>query len=222
MKEKSETDTTERERAAKELEQSMNTVKEIITIIMALAFTNTIIQFFVTTDANSMYTGKDISDFDRTNVWILFLIITTIIRFHHGNSLHLNKKYSKNELISTNMPNFSPALCLIFFFSEGFIFALMSVYQSKFEYLFWMFVVLFLIDFLLFSCMGLNARILVVSDAETRWAAINCATTISLLILWACRDWISFTYAVLVLITINLLVDYISNWKYYFPPIPKT
>lgn len=230
-----------RKKAAEELEQSMGTVKEIITIIMALAFTNTIIQFFVTTDGG-VYTGRDIFRLEYIiNWWILFLIITTIIRFHHGNLLHLNKKYSKNELISTNMPNFSPASCLVFFFLEGFIFSLMSVYQSQFGYLSRMFIVLFFIDFLLFACMQSNriieairsrhheqigemiCHVIFLKDAEMRWMVVNGVTTVILLLLWVYTiDWGYFTCVFLVAITINLILDYILNWKYYFPPIPKT
>jgi len=134
---------------AGELVHSMNVVKEIVTIIMALAFTNTLIHFFVDPSVSGTYAGKHLSEFGCTNCWIVFLIITTIIRFHHGNMIHLNKIYREDVLIENSEHSNIPFMFL-FLFLEAFIFVLMSVYQRNIEYLFWLFVSLFFIDFCFF------------------------------------------------------------------------
>ena len=139
----------ERKERVGQLVQSMKILEGIFTIIMALAFTNAIIHFFVNPSVCSTYEGKHLSEFGCIDFWILFLIITTIMRFYHGNSIHLN--HIRVDLLSENRIHSSPCMEALFLISESIIFALMSIYQFNVEYLFWLFVVLFGIDFILFS-----------------------------------------------------------------------
>lgn len=138
----------ERMERAKRLIRSIRIVKEIFTIIMALAFTNTIIHFFVKTNKDGIYVGKYLSEFGCVDCWILFLIVTTIIRFYHGNSIHLDNMC--RELLLDHRIYSSPRMEALFLISESIIFALMSIYQFNVEYLFWLFAILFGIDFILF------------------------------------------------------------------------
>lgn len=243
-KEESEAKSIQREKAS-ELVQSMNIVQDIITIIMALAFTNTVIQFFVNPSLSGTYEGKDLSVFGYTNWWILFLIITTIIRFHHGNMIHLNKIYKVTVLVKNEVHS-SPFMESIFLVLEGCIFALMSVYLFNIKYLFWLFVILFSIDFILFFhliCIKfkkltelIRDKVMphervrksldgLIYDAETRWTIVNSLTTIILLVLWAVfrnELFVDYNYIFLAVITVNLVLDYGLNRKFYFPTIPKT
>lgn len=228
---------------ASELVQSMNIVKDIITIIMALAFTNTIIQFFVNPTVPSTYEGKSLSEFEYKNWWILFLIMTTIIRFYHGNMLHLNKIYREDKLVENGVHSITPFMGFFFLFLESFIFALMSVYQFNIRYLFALFVILFSIDFFLFFyliCIKfkklmklLRSKAIshekihkslddMINDAETRWTIVNSITAVLLIALYAAmRDslFVDYDYIFLTVITVNLFLDYGLNWKFYFPPL---
>lgn len=140
----------EREERVRQLRRSMKILKEIFTIIMALAFTNAIIHFFAKTNADGIYEGIPLSDIGCIKWWVIFLIITTIIRFYHGNSIHLNNVCRVDLLLENRMHN-TPCTEALFLILESIIFALMSIYQSNVEYLFWLFVILFGIDLILFS-----------------------------------------------------------------------
>ena len=113
-----------------------------------------------------------------------------------------NKIYREDVLVENSEHSNIPFMFL-FLFLEAFIFVLMSVYQRNIEYLFWLFVSLFFIDFCFFfplACIKIKRLIELIRGrkpiervrksldsvwcAETRWAIVNFITSIILLVLW--------------------------------------
>lgn len=202
-----------------DLEKSMEVLKEIITVIMALAFTHALIQFLVDSSTSKVYHLNEIS----FEAWlILFLIITTIVRFYHGNMRHLSTTYSKEKLIDEGVSGVQLPIDFFFLILQSMIFVVMGFYESEFSHLYFIFVSLFIVDSVWFLLLGKGKIEFVLKEPQTQWILVNISTVIILCISHKAILGDDHCIPIFSLIIIaNLFLDYSINWKFYFPKIPR-
>ncbi|MFC1905028.1 hypothetical protein ACFLXT_04650 [Chloroflexota bacterium] len=71
------------------IKKTANILREIITIIMAIAFTTAIVMFMT----NGTNIPKEFSKFELTSIFAFVCLITAIIRFFHGNVSYISRTY---------------------------------------------------------------------------------------------------------------------------------
>jgi len=79
-----------------QMQSMVNSLKEITTIIVGLALTNTIIQFLLVEGA-----PRQIAEIRLESTVIFALLTVTMIRFYHGNFRHLDVTYSSANLVNS-------------------------------------------------------------------------------------------------------------------------
>src|SRR4030042_744033 len=80
------------------IQRTAGILREVITIIMALAFTNSILVFF-TSEANKV---KLSDDFTIAATLSFAVLISAIVRFFHGNQAHLQHTYDVNDYVGSS------------------------------------------------------------------------------------------------------------------------
>ena len=206
--------------------KTSNILKEIITIIMALAFTNTIIVFLTSKNGGP----KTKQDFDLISILSFIVLITSIIRFFHGNHSYLQKTYDVNDFKAfAGKFNIRLTIDFVFIFLQGIIFCALSVYQSATNEFYSLFTVLFYIDSIWFFVIWCYIQDLKLnpnfdenekdSKTQTHWMVTNFVTASIMLVLIIPRDKFSLTRILIlsVVIIINMIFDYFLNWNTYFP-----
>ncbi len=202
-------------REIERLEHSMNLLKDIIIIIVGLAFTNTIYWFII-----DIGTGSLRLTFDLIQYALFFIVISTLIRFYHGNVRHLSEDYSRERIIEEKRTGFELALDFFFIFLQCIIFGFMSFYSILFNNIYDLFIILFIVDILWFILLAIASAKFHLKFAEMKWTIVN---VITLVVLFFLRDLalsdpnIIGVRVLLFTIIGNMILDYGINWKFYFP-----
>lgn len=210
----------------------ISSLKELVSIVMAIALTNTMFQFMVKNG-----NVKLIRDFSLLESLIFVLLIVTIIRFYHGNMRHLDEVFI--HPISNNSSSMSVkahpriekmAVDFISILLEGLLFGALSFYFSICRYFFGLFILLLGIDVVWFlivfaSTLPSNQASFQIFKHQRNWLLINVITLIAFLIVYASTENIEQTLRYYIFLTIlfsNTFFDYAFNWRFYFPSLfPK-
>jgi hypothetical protein len=197
----------------------VNSLKEIMTIIVGLALTNSIIQ-------------REIKDIRMESVIIFVLSVITMIRFYHGNFRHLDVTYSfynyKVDSISQSVKQHprEEKVSLDFFFIliESLILGLMSFYQRIPLYFFLTFIILLIVDVFWFFLASQLTESKEVFKHQRYWTISNFITIIALLfaLLFMNSQLVNLgenimIYVLSFIIFANSFLDYKFNWTFYFP-----
>ncbi|MBI2862268.1 MAG: hypothetical protein HYX89_05570 [Chloroflexi bacterium] len=203
--------------SARNLERSMRLLTEIITILAGLAFAIAPTQFLVEPQT---FTVRPLVDISGVEVWLFVVVMTTLIRFYHGNLRHLTENYSAETLTRRRTQSGQLFIDFMFLFIQSVLLVAISFFERTPDYLYWAFISLFAIDVVWFLLLGLATRSLSLSYAQTRWLLANIVTTIVLLLM--ANVILNIEVGKLVfsaVILTNCAVDYYLNWNFYFPRI---
>ena len=214
--------TEENKSKLEQLQSMINSLKEIITIIVGLALTNAIIQFLMVGG-----TVREITEISLGSAVIFILLIINMIRFYHGNFRHLDVTYSSTnfqELASGDI-RYHPIeekVTMDFFLIliESLILCVMSFYQVKPIYFFYIFSGLLIVDIIWFFATYHFVPNREAFQHQKKWAINNIVAIILLLIICSFSvsvDQEILTYASSIVLFANTIGDYRENWHFYFP-----
>jgi hypothetical protein len=195
------------------LDHYVSLLREIISVIMALAFANAITQAVVMPG-----TGGARLRFSLCGVLLFSALITTIVRFYHGNMRYLVQEY----LDETKRPGTSGIIAdYIFLVFQSLVFSAATFYQFEFAVFHVLFLVLFFTDaaWWFFVWRRIRSR-LSETDAQVNWMVTNLLTSAVLLGLFMVEDEPVAICLFCGVVAANMVVDYWINWRYYFPSRP--
>jgi nucleoside 2-deoxyribosyltransferase len=223
-------DDFEQYRIGYHIRSTAEVLKEIITIIMALAFAQAIITF-LTNEAGG---PNKIDQFTWTHAAAFICVIITIVRFFHGNISYLIRTYNLPDHEATaRKHNFKLALDFIFIFAQSFLFCALAWYQRNDLEFYILFTVLFFVDAIWFFTIIMFAKgsfkDFEANQAQeqtrtlTNWMAANALTGILMLVFILPRiaqpnpNFEPLIPIFFVIIMSNTVIDYILNRRLYFP-----
>jgi hypothetical protein len=205
----------------------VDSLKEITTIIVGLALTNSIIQFLVVGT-----TVKTIVEMSAVSTVVFVLLLINMIRFYHGNFRHLDVTYCCSSIedeasgsIKHHPRGEKVPIDFLFILTESLMLSAISFYQAKLTYFFYGFVALLMVDAIWFGVTFLAGQYVPSRDVlvhQRNWAMNNAIAIILLLIVLSFVDRLppdTATYVLSVILFANTLVDYKINWGLYFPSI---
>lgn len=209
------------------IEQTASILREVIAIIMALAFTNSILVFLTSASGQA----KSVGDFKLESVLGFIALISAIIRFYHGNHAYLKRTYSIHDYIGS-LGGFAKRLVIdfVFIFVQAVVFCALSHYQDSPKEFYSLFTILFYVDSVWFFFTWLHIQRLKQrpqfheserdSRTITSWMVANFITaSIMLAILLMGSPNIGFAKVVcfFLVLVFNTFTDYSINWDTYFP-----
>jgi len=211
------------------VESVVNSLKEITTIIVGLALTNTIIQFLVVGA-----TVRVISEMSMESTIIFALLLINMVRFYHGNFRHLDVTYccgsvedSESGSIKQHPRGEKVPIDFFFILTESLMLSGISFYQGKLTYFFYGFVALLAVDVTWFGLTFLAGRFVPSKEVlvhQRNWAINNTIAIVLLLLGLSFLDRLPQSappYVLSAILFANTLVDYRINWSLYFPPFSK-
>lgn len=208
------------ERTNNDLKSTISSLKEIVTIVAALAITNTLLRTMPSTMDDLAF-----SDFDGLTVAIGAVLLLNVVRFHHGNMRHLDSVYmgGQSKLPARDASTVARRRTAIDFtvvFMQAIILAILSFLVIDAAAFITTFTTLLIIDVFWY----LGSEKASSDDTEIRhqrrWTLNNVSAVIALLITIAFRDQMHVSlFGVLgtVIIAVNAIVDFIVSSDFYFP-----
>jgi len=200
---------------------AVSSVKEIVTVIMALTMTNTLV--LLLTGGNYSET-RNLDDLPREATIFSGLLILTIFRFYHGNIRHLDSVYGQKEHSS---PIVKPApwggLGVDFFviLAQSILFAVMSFYAGSPEQLLMLFIILLASDVTWVLVVQQPSEDREGFSHQRRWMLNNVLALIAILAIYAIAGGAHRTdflvYAGATIMLLNAIFDFAINWGFYFP-----
>jgi len=188
---------------------------------MAIAFTNVISYLVFDPVKQEIISPTSLS---LSSIIVSIIVITTLIRFYHGNVRHLSEDYLRERIIEERRSGIELAIDFFFIMAQSIIFVFMSFYigtRFQFKYVYDLVLILFGADILWFILLALARKTLSWKYPEARWTAVNILTLIILLLM---RDhMISIWDPELAakafggIMLGNMVLDYSINWPFYFP-----
>lgn len=207
----------------------VNSLKEITTIIIGLALTNTIIQFLV-----AGATVKVISEMSMESTIIFALLLINMVRFYHGNFRHLDVTYccsnvedSESESVKHHPRGEKVPIDFFFILTESLMLSGISFYQGKLTYFFYGFVALLVVDAMWFGMTFLAGKFVPSKESlvhQRNWAINNVIAIVLLLLTLSFLDRLPQSappYVLSAILFANTVVDYRINWSLYFPAFSK-
>jgi hypothetical protein len=203
---------------------AVESLKEIVSLIMALTMTNTLV-FLI---AGENYPdAKGLTHVDAETAAYSALLIANIIRFYHGNVRHMDAVYGTALAASGSDSHGKPErgnLGLDFFviFGQSILFGVTSFYADARPE----FVVLF-IGLLFFDILWtLAAQQQQPGDTnffahQRKWLLNNLVAVVALLVAYAAyqgQDADIYLHLGAGALALNTIADFVINWRFYFPP----
>ncbi len=199
----------------------MSSVKEIVTVIMALTMTNTLVLLLT----GGHYSGaKNLGDLPAEATIFSGLLILTIFRFYHGNIRHLDSVYGRKEQSSSTVkPAPWGGLGVDFFviLAQSILFAVMSFYADSPKQLLMLFIVLLASDVTWVLVVQQPSEDREGFSHQRRWMLNNVLALIVILTVYAIAGGAhrtdSLVYGGATVMLLNAVFDFAINWKFYFP-----
>ena len=213
------------------VEATAGVLRDILTILLALAFTGSVAAF-LTTDG---FVPVDTSDLSTGRLLVFLCVLPTIIRFYHGNVSYLNATYSVSDS-EAGLRHYGGKLAVDFmvFLIQAMVFSALALYQSRTHDFFVLFVALFLVDAVWclinvwFSAWTFRdfegPRAHQHFRSQMNWMLANSIAAVLIAVPLILRskggdpalaEWIPYFFAV---VTLNAAIDYWQNRRLYFPP----
>lgn len=202
-------------------------LREIVTIIMALAFTNAILVFLSAEDGST----KPPSEFSFNSVITFIGLVTLIIRFFHGNHAYLQRTYALKDYVAS-LGKFNRRLTIdfVFIFLQAVMFCSLSNYQNSPSEFYSLLTFLFILDAVWFSITLMYIQKLKASpkyienesDSQTimGWVVANFLTALIMggILVWTNDEAGNVNVPLLCFVLLlNTIADYYLNWRTYFP-----
>jgi len=213
------------------VEATAGVLRDILTILLALAFTASVTAFF-TKDG---FVPVATSDLTIGRLLLFLCVLPTIIRFYHGNVSYLNTTYSVSDS-EGRLRHYGGKLAIDFmvFLIQAMVFSALALYQTRTRDFFVLFTALFLVDALWclinvwFSSWTFRefegTRAHQHLRSQVNWMLANSIAAVLIAIpmalQWeggdpALEKWVPYFFGV---ITLNAAIDYWQNRRLYFPP----
>lgn len=212
------------------MKSAIGSLKEIVTIVSGVTITHAII---VLVSNNGAYLNErsltEILYNPDYSLFYFLLLIFNIIRFYHGNMMHLDKTFLQDRAYSSTdgkqLNQRILGLDFIVIFIESVLFAIMSFYLHKPSEFFSLFILLLIIDVFWFLANFQQASQKEFNHQKI-WAMLNFAAVIALLIIYGSSNKFTaanyYDYYILTLtIAATTVMDFYFNWGLYFPKIPE-
>jgi len=210
------------------LKSTANTIKEILTIIMAIAFTTAIMVFLGW--GRMDIAPREFQQITVESFFAFFAVLTGIIRFFHGNTNYLKSIYNVPDYIAFQRKyNYRLGIDFVFLFFQAILFCALAIYQLMTSTFYAIFTVLFFTDAVWFFIIyGFTKRMGGVESkkpeesAPINWMVTNFITAIIMLMVlfWTSLDLSKRVWILFGIIMLNTLLDYGLNWdKLYFPSL---
>lgn len=198
-----------------------SSVKEIVTVVMALTMTNTLVLLLT----GGHYAGvRNLDALPRTEAIFSALLILTIFRFYHGNIRHLDSVYGGREQPSHAVKSAPWGGLGVDFFvilTQSIIFAVMSFYADSPEQLLILFSVLLTSDVIWVLIVQQPSADQAGFNHQRKWLLNNVLALIAVLSIFGISGGAHRTdflvYAGATLMLVNALYDFYINWEFYFP-----
>jgi len=209
------------------LDDTIVSLKGIVSIVMGLALTNTIVTLVTggSTIVGNHAVGDHSTGFLRLDqisgqaaVGAL-AVVTAIVRFYHGNNQHVDYVYRRataNRRIRGRAPRGGIGIDFLVIMIQSVLFALMSFYVDGNRELLLLFMVLLYFDIVWYVT---SSTIVIDSDVlahQRRWMLNNIGFLAVISALYfQDGDW-AITVG-LAAFLLNTLVDFWISWRFYFP-----
>lgn len=200
---------------------AVSSVKEIVTVIMALTMTNTLVLLLTGGHYSEV---RALGDLPPEATVFSGLLIFTIFRFYHGNIRHLDSVYGRKELSN---PTLKPApwggLGVDFFviLAQSILFAVMSFYANHPEQLLMLFIALLASDVTWALVVQQPSEDHSGFSHQRRWMLNNVVALIAILAVYAISGGAHRTdflvYAGATVMLFNAVFDFVISWSFYFP-----
>lgn len=199
----------------------LHSLKEIVSIVMGLALTNSILALI--TDSHYTSIAK-LSKLPLTAALYTIVLIVNIVRFYHGNMRHMDALYgqpARRVARSTHASLGNLGLDFIVVFLESILFAVISFYASHKSDFVLLFLILLSIDFM-WNLVTIQEKSADRDVSHLRgWMMNNFMIIAALVILYFVSKGDPHHRLLLNLgvgaIALNTVADFIISWKFYFP-----
>jgi hypothetical protein len=199
---------------------AVSSVKEIVTVIMALTMTNTLVLLLT---GGHYSNARDLGDLPVEDTVFSGLLILTIFRFYHGNIRHLDSVYGHKEQ-SSRMVKPAPlgGLGVDFFviLAQSILFAVMSFYASSPEQLVGLFIILLASDVTWVLVVQQPSEDRAGFSHQRRWLLNNVLALIAIFAVYLIggphrTDFLIYAGGSVMLF--NAISDFVISWRFYFP-----
>jgi hypothetical protein len=192
---------------------AVSSLKEIVTVIMALTMTNTLV-LLVT--GGSYSSTRDLDELSG-------ILILNIFRFYHGNIRHLDSVYGLEEQgVPVVRPEPRGGLGVDFFviLAQSILFAVMSFYADHPEKLLVLFTALLIFD-VLWTLVVQQPGDQDSFTHQKKWMLNNFVALLAILVVYTSAGGTRtdvLVYAGAAAMLLNAAFDFGINWRFYFPP----
>jgi nucleoside 2-deoxyribosyltransferase len=203
---------------------AVSSLKEIVTVVMALATTNTLILLLTNGNYSSV---RSLGDLPAEETIFSGLIILTIFRFYHGNIRHLDSVYAQREKMSHAVkpaPRGGVGIDFFVVLTQSILFAVMSFYASHPEQLLVLFIILLAFDVTWVLVVQQPSADYAGFAHQRRWMLNNFLALLVLGVILAvyavpgvAHHDATLVYAGGAVMLANAILDFIINWSFYFP-----
>ncbi len=204
---------------------AVSSLKEIVTVIMALTMTNTLVLLLT---KGKYAEVRSLGDLPLQESVYSALVILTIFRFYHGNIRHLDSVYGRREVRGHQVkPAPRGGLGIDFFviFTQSILFAVMSFYSGRPDELLVLFTILLASDVVWVLLVQQPSHDHAGFSHQRNWTLSNVLALLAILAIYAISGGVSLTgslvYVGAFVILANAVFDFIINWTFYFPPRQK-
>lgn len=212
------------ETATNGIGSALASLKEIVSIIMGLALTNSILALI------TLHHYTSVAPLSALPVWsVLFtlVLVANIIRFYHGNVRHVDSLYgeSAREVAACthgSLGNLGLDFTVVFI--QSIIFAVLSFYASRRPDFLLLFIILLMFDLIWNIVTQQEASEARDVSHQRGWMLNNVVGVLALVVFYMAYQehhhvvWLEVGAAV---VAVNTLADYVISWKFYFPWIAQ-
>lgn len=202
---------------------AVSSLKEIVTVVMALTTTNTLILLLTSGNYSSV---RNLGDLPAKETLFSALIILTIFRFYHGNIRHLDSVYGEREKLEHVVkpaPRGGVGIDFFVILTQSILFAVMSFYASNPEQVLVLFIVLLASDVTWVLVVQQPSADHAGFTHQRRWMLNNFLALVGILAAYAIAGGVhhnnKLVYAGAAIMLANAVFDFIINWNFYFPAV---
>lgn len=192
-------------------ENSVNNLQRVYTVVISLAITEGLRRLFGNFASSEILPGHE-------ETIALLALLFTIVPFYHGANRYLDERYIE---ASGDGPSWSLMLDFVVLFSQGLIFFVLSLLIYDRDTFFTLLSGLFVIDII---WVGITTASNESNEKPSfiKWAIINTiAAALIYLIVWSnlFSNREAGTYFLLFIAISRSVLDYITVWNFYYPPL---
>lgn len=195
--------------------RAVDNLLRLNTIVIGLALTEAVRKTLIETSVD----GRIAFQINWQLLYPLSMLISTLVCFYHGANRYLDNTYIFDK---TNQKKGSAIVDLFVFFMEAALFYLMALSLADgHTFIFW-FLMLMLLDTIWLVAVYFKTNEIIFNQVKP-WMIVNFFTFLIMGFIHWLIDHPNKVYFLFGLGILRTVIDYKSNWKFYFPdPIKET